>query len=44
VAGADKLLVGHRLELDPLQSKRLEELLAQLVTAAEESRELVVAA
>jgi chromate reductase, NAD(P)H dehydrogenase (quinone) len=44
VASADKLLVGPRLELDPLQTDQLEDLLAQLVAAAEESRELVAAA
>jgi chromate reductase len=36
VAGADKRLVDGRLELEPQQSGRLEELLAELVSAAEE--------
>ncbi|MGC1166366.1 MAG: NADPH-dependent FMN reductase [Solirubrobacterales bacterium] len=40
VARADKLLVNGRLELDPQQSERLEELLAELVAAAEEAEEL----
>jgi chromate reductase len=39
VAHADKLLVGGRLELDPRQSEQLEEILAELVSAAEESEE-----
>jgi chromate reductase len=39
VAGADKLLVDGRLELEPQQSERLEEILAELVSAAEEASE-----
>jgi chromate reductase, NAD(P)H dehydrogenase (quinone) len=39
VAAADKLLVDGRLELDPQQSERLEEILAELVSAAEEANE-----
>jgi chromate reductase, NAD(P)H dehydrogenase (quinone) len=39
VARADKLLVGDRLELEPQQSERLEELLAELIAAAEEAEE-----
>ena len=44
MAAADRLLHGDRLELDPQQSEQLEELLAQLVAAAEESAQLAVAA
>jgi chromate reductase len=39
VAGADKLLVDGRLELDPGQAESLEEILAELVAAAEEAQE-----
>jgi chromate reductase len=39
VARADKLLVDGRLELEPQQSEQLEELLAELVAAAEEAEE-----
>lgn len=39
VAGADKLLVDGRLELDPRQAERLEQILAELVSAAEEAQE-----
>jgi chromate reductase len=39
VARADKLLVDGQLELEPQQSKRLEEILAELVAAAEEAEE-----
>ena len=39
VARADKLLVDGRLELDPQQSERLEEILAELVASAEEAAE-----
>jgi chromate reductase len=39
VAGADKLLVDGRLELDPQQSERLEGLLAELIASAEEVEE-----
>jgi len=44
VAGADRLLRDGRLELDPQQSERLEEMLAELVAAAEESAQLAAAA
>jgi chromate reductase len=44
VAHAGQLLRDGRLELDPQQSERLEELLAQLVAAAEESALLAAAA
>ena len=44
VAPADELLVGDRLELTPQQSEQLEELLAELVAAAEREAELAVAA
>jgi len=37
VARADQLLVDGRLELEPQQSERLEEILAELVAAAEEA-------
>ncbi len=37
VARADKLLRDGRLELDPQQSEQLEEILAELVSAAEEA-------
>ncbi len=40
VARADKLLVDGRLELEPQQSERLEEILAELIAAAEEAEEL----
>jgi chromate reductase, NAD(P)H dehydrogenase (quinone) len=40
VARADKQLVDGRLELEPRQSERLEEILAELVAAAEEAGEL----
>jgi chromate reductase len=39
VAGADKLLVDGRLELEPQQAERLEELLAELIASAEEAEE-----
>ena len=39
VAGADKLLADGRLELEPAQAERLEELLAELVASAEEAAE-----
>ena len=39
VARADKLLVDGQLELDPEQSEQLEEILAELVAAAEEAEE-----
>jgi len=39
VARADRLLVDGRLELDPRQSEQLDELLAELVAAAEEAEE-----
>jgi chromate reductase, NAD(P)H dehydrogenase (quinone) len=39
VAGADRLLVDGRLELEPQQAKRLEELLAELIASAEEAEE-----
>ena len=38
VAHAHELLDGERLELEPEQSEQLEEILAELVAAAEESR------
>ena len=44
VARADKLLVDGRLELEPAQAERLEELLAELVAAAEEAAEFAKAA
>ena len=40
VARADQLLVDDRLELEPQQSERLEEILAELVASAEEAGEL----
>ena len=40
VARADKQLVGGHLELEPQQSERLEEILAELVASAEEAEEL----
>jgi chromate reductase len=40
VARADKQLVDGHLELDPQQSEQLEEILAELVSAAEEAEEL----
>jgi chromate reductase, NAD(P)H dehydrogenase (quinone) len=40
VARADRLLTGGRLELDPQQSERLEEILAELIASAEEAEEL----
>jgi chromate reductase len=39
VARADQLLVEGRLELEPQQSEQLEELLAELIAAAEEAEE-----
>jgi chromate reductase, NAD(P)H dehydrogenase (quinone) len=39
VARADKQLVDGRLELEPQQSERLEEILAELIAAAEEAEE-----
>jgi chromate reductase, NAD(P)H dehydrogenase (quinone) len=39
VARADQLLLDGRLELPPQQSEQLEEILAELVSAAEESAE-----
>jgi chromate reductase, NAD(P)H dehydrogenase (quinone) len=39
VARADKLLVNGHLELEPQQSERLEEILAELVSAVEEATE-----
>jgi chromate reductase len=39
VARADKLLSDGRLELEPAQSERLKEILAELVAAAEEAEE-----
>jgi len=39
VARADKLLVDGRLELEPQQAARLEEILAELVASAEEAEE-----
>jgi chromate reductase, NAD(P)H dehydrogenase (quinone) len=44
VARAKELLVDGRLELSPQQSEQLEELLAELVAAAEAEAELAVAA
>lgn len=44
VGHAKDLLVGDRLELSPQQSEQLEELLAELVAAAEREAELAVAA
>ena len=41
VARADELLVDGRLELEPQQSDQLEEILAELVAAAEEAAEFV---
>jgi chromate reductase len=40
VARADKLLVDGHLELEPQQTEQLQELLAELVAAAEEAEEL----
>jgi chromate reductase, NAD(P)H dehydrogenase (quinone) len=40
VARADKQLVDGHLELDPRQAEQLEEILAELVSAAEESAQL----
>jgi chromate reductase, NAD(P)H dehydrogenase (quinone) len=40
VARADKQLVDGRLELEPAQSERLEEILAELIASAEEAGEL----
>jgi len=40
VARADQQLVGGRLELSPQQSEQLDEILAELVGAAEEAAEL----
>jgi chromate reductase, NAD(P)H dehydrogenase (quinone) len=40
VARADELLVDGRLELESQQSEQLEELLAELIAAAEEAEEL----
>jgi len=40
VAQADQLLAGGRLELSPQQSEQLDEILAELVSAAEEAAEL----
>jgi len=40
VARADKQLVDGHLELEPQQAERLEEILAELVAAAEEAEEL----
>jgi chromate reductase len=40
VARADKQLVDGRLELEPQQSERLEEILAELIASAEEAEEL----
>ena len=40
VARADELLDDGRLELSPQQSERLEEILAELIAAAEEAEEL----
>jgi chromate reductase, NAD(P)H dehydrogenase (quinone) len=39
VARADKQLVDGRLELEPQQSERLEEILAELIASAEEAEE-----
>jgi chromate reductase, NAD(P)H dehydrogenase (quinone) len=44
VARAHELLVGDRLELEPQQAERLEEILAELVAAAEPAPDLVAAA
>lgn len=38
VAGADRLLVGGRLELPPELSEQLEDLLGELIAAAQEAR------
>jgi len=43
VAHAHRLLAGDRLELAPEQSERLEEILAELVAAAEREAELAIA-
>jgi chromate reductase len=43
VAQAHELLVGDRLELSPQQSAQLEEILAELVAAAEKESELSLA-
>lgn len=43
VGHAKNLLVGDRLELSPQQSEQLEELLAELVAAAEREAELALA-
>jgi chromate reductase, NAD(P)H dehydrogenase (quinone) len=42
VAGAGELLAGDRLELSPPQSEQLEQLLAELVAAAEEAEEFAL--
>jgi chromate reductase len=44
VAQADRQLVDGRLELSPQQAEQLEEILAELVAAVEESAQLAVAA
>ena len=44
VGHAKELLAGNRLELSPQQSERLEEILAELVAAAELEAELALAA
>jgi chromate reductase len=44
VGHAQQLLVGNHLELSPQQAEQLEELLAELIAAAEREVELVVAA
>jgi chromate reductase, NAD(P)H dehydrogenase (quinone) len=44
VAGADRLLVDGRLELDPRQSEQLEELLAELAASVEEAQEFAAVA
>jgi chromate reductase len=44
VAHAHELMVDGRLELPPEQAERLEELLAELVAAAEQEAELAIAA
>ena len=44
LARADKQLVDGRLELEPQQSERLEEILAELIAAAEEVEEFATAA
>ena len=44
VARAHELLVGDRLELEPQQGERLEEILAELVAAAEPVADLAAAA